>query len=248
VLALRRSTRRRFREGLMIAEGERLLAELAASSLRPVEVFCTSVYGASGSEARSLIGRLASDAEVVEVADAVMAEMADTATPQGILAVVPIPLLLQGPDPQLIVIPDQVRDPGNLGTILRAAWAAGATQVLVPPGTVDFTSPKVVRAGMGAHFHVPIRHAGWEAIWACLGSAKLWVAEAHRGSPYWDVDWRHDVALVIGGEAAGPSAEPHNEAQYVHIPMPGGAESLNAAVAAGVLMFEVARQRACLRS
>jgi len=172
-----------------------------------------------------------------------MGEMADTVTPQGVLAVVPIPDLPAPEHDRFILIPDQVRDPGNLGTMLRTAWAAGVTDVLLPPGTVDHTNPKVVRAGMGAHFWLPGRKASWDEIWQRVGHAQVWVAEARQGQSYDRVDWRGDVAIVIGGEAEGAGREAHSRATCVHIPMATGVESLNAATAAALLLFEVARSR-----
>jgi TrmH family RNA methyltransferase len=246
VLALQRSTRRRLREGLMVAEGHRLVSEMVGAPVLPVEVFVTEGYHADDPEAKALIKRLASRAEVIEVTDEVMAAMADTVTPQGILAVLQIPDLAPVSDPTLgrfILIADQVRDPGNLGTMLRTAWAAGVTQVLLPPGTVDPTNPKVVRAGMGAHFYLPVHKVDWDEIWLRVGSAEVWLAEAGRGTLYDRVNWQQDAALVIGGEASGAGKRVRQAGDYVQIPMARGVESVNAAVAAAVILFEAAHQR-----
>ena len=96
---------------------------------------------------------------------------------------------------------------------------------------------------MGAHFWLPVDRGTWSEIHARLKHVRLWVAEATEGTPYTDVDWRGDVALVVGGEAKGASTEARRGASYVHIPMAPGVESLNAAVAAAVLLFEAARVR-----
>lgn len=243
VLALQRSTRRRMRDGLMVVEGTRLVESLAAAGGPVDTLFFTEGYVRRDPGNEALVARLVPSAISVEVSESVMAAMSDTVTPQGILVVVPLPRIPVRPGPQFVLIPDGVRDPGNLGTLLRAAWASGATQVLIPPGVADYTSPKVLRAGMGAHFHLAIRAIPWNAIWSTIGSTPVWIAEARRGKPYWDVDWRGDVALVIGGEASGASDAARSAGSYVHIPMPGDAESLNAAMAATILAFEVARQR-----
>lgn len=248
VLALQRSTRRRQQESLIVAEGHRLIEELAGSSVVPVEIFFTQAYAESGPEADALLARLVDRAPIIEVSDEVMTEMADTVTPQGILAVAETPNLLRrsgeaSDAPAFFLIPDQVRDPGNLGTMLRTAWAAGVSHVLLPPGAVDPTNPKVVRAGMGAHFHVPIHKMGWSELWEWVGEARIWLAEANRGQSYDEVDWRGDVALVVGGEASGAGEHARRTAEYVHIPMASGVESLNAAIAAAILLFEAARQR-----
>jgi TrmH family RNA methyltransferase len=230
----------------MVAEGGRLVAELAQASLAPEEVFFTREFSESDPEAEALLRRLGVEATLIEVPNEVMVEMADTVTPQGILVVLPIPNLVPSTERVFALIPDQVRDPGNLGTMLRTAWAAGVTQVLLPPGAVDPTNPKVVRAGMGAHFHLPIRKVEWAEIWDTVDGAQIWLAEANRGPSYVEVDWRGPVALVIGGEAAGAGHRARAAADYVHIPMARGVESLNAAVAAAVMLFEAARQRASL--
>ncbi|MGC9520569.1 MAG: TrmH family RNA methyltransferase [Anaerolineae bacterium] len=251
VLALQRSTRRRFRENLMVVEGQRLVDELSVSPVVAEEVFVTAEFLESGDDAHDLVEALEAQSTVIETSDEVMKAMSDTVTPQGILAVCPIPDLAAnaGAAGRFVLIPDQVRDPGNLGTMLRTAWAAGATEVLLPSGNVDHTNPKVVRAGMGAHFRLPIHSADWEGIWTAIAQARVWIAEANRGTPYDAADWSGDVALVIGGEASGAgewarsAADQARRVGYVHIPMARGVDSLNAAIATGILLFEAARHR-----
>jgi TrmH family RNA methyltransferase len=245
VQALERSTRRRYHEGLLVVEGLRLAQEALGAGLPVREVFYTEAF------AGSVSGKPLVDACVVqsvsswEVSPDVMQALADTETPQGILLVMPIPALRCGEDAPFSLIPDSIRDPGNLGTMLRAAWAAGVSQVLVPPGTVDYTSPKVVRAGMGAHFHLPMRRAAWDEIRAVSAGADVWLAEVGQGTPYDAVDWRGRVALIVGGEAEGASLEGRTLAagRHVVIPMARGVDSLNAAMASAIVLFEAARQR-----
>jgi TrmH family RNA methyltransferase len=143
-----------------------------------------------------------------------------------------------------VFIPDAVRDPGNLGTMLRTAAAAGVQAVFVPPETVDPLSPKVVRGGMGAHFRLPIHLVRWERIVSHLKTMKVYLAAAGEGMTYTKADFSSPLALIVGGEAEGASIHAQSLATaHVQIPMPGEVESLNAAVAAGVLLFEAARQR-----
>jgi TrmH family RNA methyltransferase len=131
-----------------------------------------------------------------------------------------------------------------MGTLLRTAEAAGADGVLLTPGTVDAFSPKVVRAGMGAHFHLPILHLPWEAIHTALKGLPVYLAESEGGIPLWEVDFQQPCTLLVGGEAFGASKFGAEIATHrVTIPMQGRAESLNAAVAASILMAEVLRQR-----
>jgi TrmH family RNA methyltransferase len=138
-----------------------------------------------------------------------------------------------------------LRDPGNLGTILRSALAARVQLVLTTAGTVDVYSPKVVRAGMGAHFGLNLLvEPPWPAVEEALHGLHVLVATPRQGTPYWQVDWRQPTALLIGGEAEGISAKAEKLATgYAKIPMAERVESLNAAVAASILLFEGARQR-----
>jgi TrmH family RNA methyltransferase len=189
-------------------------------------------------------------AAVEEVSPHVMEAIAETETPQGLLVVLamkspPLPSQLD-----FVLLPDGVRDPGNLGTMLRTAAAAGAQLVLLPPGSTDPFAPKVVRAAMGAHFRLPVHTMEWEDIQALLKPAlpglplTVYLADAKGETAYTEADFRLPTTLVIGGEAAGAGGQAEQLADYhIHIPMPGGMESLNAAVAAAVLMFEVLRQR-----
>ena len=164
---------------------------------------------------------------------------------QGVIAVIPIPRPAPPPDPGLVLVLDQVRDPGNLGTILRSAAAAGVDLVLLSPGCVDPWNPKVLRAGMGAHFRLPVVEAeSWDAIGERLAGLAVWLADAHGGTPYDRVDWTAPSALIVGGETTGLSREAESLGRgRVAIPMARDVESLNAAMAATILLFEAARQR-----
>jgi len=245
VQALERSTRRRYQESLFVVEGLRLAQEAVDAGSPIHEAFYTAAFAASAAGQSLVAACAARAASCWEVSSEVMQALADTETPQGILLVVPIlhlPCEAQSP---LTLIPDAVRDPGNLGTMLRTAWAAGVSQVLLPPGTVDYTGPKVVRAGMGAHFHLPLRRATWDEIRAAVAGSAIWLAEAGPGTPYDAVDWRGRVTLIVGGEAegAGPEGRALAAGRHVVIPMAPGVDSLNAAMAAAILLFEAARQR-----
>jgi TrmH family RNA methyltransferase len=230
---------------MLAIEGLRLVQEVLNTDLSIHKVFYTETV-ASGASGRSVVEACAARAIACwEVSADVMDAMSDTETPQGILIVMPIPDLRCRADDPFTLIPDSVRDPGNLGTILRTAWAAGVSQVLLPPGTVDYLNPKVVRAGMGAHLHMPMQQASWDKIRSIVGNADVWLAEANRGTRYDAVDWRGRVTLVVGGEAEGASDEGRALAgdRCVYIPMAANVDSLNAAMAAVVLLFEAAKQR-----
>ncbi len=231
--------RYRRKTGLFVIEGARLVGECLASGVRPE----TMLY--SGKVDEGLLDNVReSGVDLLEVSDAVMQAAADTQTPQGIIAVV-AQLALSLPEViRFTVILDGVRDPGNVGTILRTATAAGADLVILGPGCADPFAPKVVRAGMGAHFRLPVRLLDWKDILNLSSGLNMYMADARGEIAYTDADFSGPVGLVIGGEAhgAGKAIEMLHP-KGVSIPMPGGTESLNAAVAAGILMFEVVRQR-----
>lgn len=183
--------------------------------------------------------------ECFVVTDKVMEALSDTVSPQGILAVVPFMELPLPENPWLTLVVDRVRDPGNLGTILRSAEAAGVSQVILTPATVDVYSPKVVRGAMGAHFYLPMAiRVSWSEMAEALGDRQILLAEAKGDKVYYEVDWTKPSALIVGGEAEGASQEAERLAtERVVIPIQGKAESLNVAVAASVILFEAARQR-----
>ncbi len=233
----------RQREGRFVIEGTRLLDELVKAGIEPVLVFYTAAWAATpaGQRLLPLISTSAADG-TWPVDETVMAACADTQTPQGVLAVVPSIDLQSGRG--LLLILDGVRDPGNLGTILRSAESAGVGQVLLAPGSVDLYNPKVVRGAMGAHFRLPVSSCDWALIGERAEGRAVWLADAATGTYYDRVDWTQPSALIIGGEASGAGQEAARLATgRVAIPMTGGAESLNAAMAATVILFEAARQR-----
>ncbi len=239
---LQRSPQARRKEGRLVVEGLRLLTEAHRAGLRPEAVLFTPDLAPRLDDLIS--SWKAQDVALYETSPAALRRAAATETPQGVLALFPWPNLPWPAHPDFLLLLDNLRDPGNLGTVLRTAWAAGVQGVILPPGNADPFAPKVLRSGMGAHFHLPVRRVSWETVPSLLAGLTPYLAEAHTGIPYTQADFRRPVALIIGGEAHGPGPQARALAQgVVHIPMPGQAESLNAAVAAAVLMFEVVRQR-----
>ncbi len=243
VRALLSRTRDRREAGAFVVEGVRLVEE-AANSNWPMRfvLFDESLSERGMSKVESLTSQ---GVDVEEVSTSVMKAMSETENPQGVLAVLnefqlPIP-----GSPNFILIPDQIRDPGNLGTLLRSAAATGAQAVLAPPETTDAFAPKVLRSGMGAHFKLAIHTMSWDEIEQVVKSAGLQVLIADMdGQSCWDIDLREPVALVVGNEAEGASESARRLASgKISIPMSGMMESLNAGVAGSVLMFEVVRQR-----
>ena len=204
-------------------------------------MFYTEAWAASPAGGRLLPLLKPADQGDWLVSEVVLAACSDTETPQGVLAVVPFQSIQARPG--LILILDQIRDPGNMGAILRSAEASGAGQVILAPGTVDLYNPKVVRGGMGAHFRLPVAVLDWPAIARRVADRAVWLADAAGETLCDQVDWTAPSALIVGGEAAGAGDQATTLATgRVSIPMAGGAESLNAAMAATVILFEAARQ------
>ena len=241
VRRLQTDRRYREREGAFVVEGTRWLDEVSQWVHTPQFVFYTQAWRQKP-EHDQILQQVGGLTQIVS--EEVMVAMSDTETPAGILAVLPLKPLQLPSSPTLLLILDRVRDPGNLGTMLRTAGAAGADGILLTSGTVDAYNPKVVRAGMGAHLRLPIKQAAWAEIDRITDDMTVWVASADGSSAYDEVNWRRPCALIIGSEAhgAGPEAERVADGS-VYIPMHATTESLNAAIAAAVILFETARQR-----
>ena len=229
--------------GMFVVEGVRLVEEAVKGDWR----LETVLYDESLSErGKSLVSSLKSKGiEAEEISSDLMKSISETETPQGILSILQFSQLPITNYLNFILIPDQIRDPGNLGTLLRSAAATGVQAVLIPPETTDAFAPKVLRAGMGAHFRVPIREMGWEEIREVCKLAGLQVLVADmEGKSCWEMGLHQPLALIVGGEAEGASEQARKLAhERISIPMAGNVESLNAGVAGSVLMFEVVRQR-----
>jgi TrmH family RNA methyltransferase len=243
VRSLDRPSVRRER-GQYLAEGVRLVSE-AVSSGQTADLVLFDPDALRRSPAGiALLSRIpAWAAQAREVATHVLAATAQTETPAGVLAVLrapppPPPLKTRAGD-QFGVILDGISDPGNAGTILRAADAFGVSYVVTTPGTVDLHSPKVVRAGMGAHFRLLLyEHSAWEQVEDDLTGVCLVIADSDSGDPLPSFQWPDRACIVIGSEAFGPSAGARRSSQVrVHIPVKPGVESLNAAVAAAIVLY-----------
>jgi len=242
--SLRRRRQRR-REGRFLVEGIRLLEEAVRAGCIPALLFFQPER-AETPQAQAILARLRADAvPCFAVSEPVLRSLSETVTPQGFVAVVPQPQLPAPESPNLVLVLDRLRDPGNLGTILRTAAAAGVDELLLGPGTVDPYNPKVVRAGMGAHFRLPLTIGlNWSQIAERLRGLSVWLADARGERVYDGVDWRQPSALIVGGEARGASDEAAALAHgRLRIPMHGGMESLNAAMATAIILFEAVRQR-----
>lgn len=246
VRKLQTQAKKRREEQAFVIEGMRLAEESLHAGWAAQQIFYTSQLDERGSAV--VDGFSARSVPAEQVTEAVMKAVSETETPQGLLVVLALQTLPLPPAPDFVLILDGVRDPGNLGTVLRSAAAAGVQVVLLAPGCTDAWAPKVLRAGMGAHFRLPIQSLGWQEIKPILKRPsprmRVYLADSAAGIPYTNADFRSPLALIIGGEAAGAGSESVSLADTkVHIPMPGGSESLNAGIAASILLFEAVRQR-----
>lgn len=239
---LNAGAKHRKKAGLYAAEGVRLLEEASQAGMVPELVIYTDDLDQRG---KALLENFASrSADCESVSSRVLRSASDTENPQGILAVFPLVSLALPERPDLVLILDAIRDPGNLGTLMRSCLAAGVDGLLIGPGTVDPFSPKVVRSAMGAHFRLPVQAASWNEIAHLTSDLDLYLADMERGSSLWEADLTRPLGIILGGEARGAGQKAHQLTErYIHIPMAPGIESLNAAVAGAVLLFEVKRQR-----
>lgn len=245
VMNLTKKSRARREAGLFVAEGVRMFRELPTDRLDSVFV---SESFLKNSENRRLVDSVSYET----VADDVFKTMSDTATPQGILTLVRqfchTPQdILNGPGAALILILDTIQDPGNLGTLLRAGEGAGVTGVVMTDTTADVYNPKVIRSTMGSICRVPFLYTGdLPGTIRMLKEKGIRIFAAHLtgGNNYEKEDYTVGTGFLIGNEANGIAKETAALADgCVYIPMSGRVESLNAAVAASVLMFEASRQR-----
>ncbi|MDW7652134.1 MAG: RNA methyltransferase [Bacillota bacterium] len=236
--------------GVVPLEGARLIADAVGRGIVPQTVLL-----AAGREIADFpfLGQIADKARFITVAEKLFAQTAFTESPQGILAIVNQPVWtvpdLFAKEPAFLLVADGVQDPGNLGTMLRSATAAGAGGAVLLPGTVDAANPKALRAAMGAYFAIPTIQ--WEPgrLLDELKSRgiRLVTTAIESRTHYEQYDWTMPVAVVIGNEGTGVSAMIAEAADTdVSVPMAGAMESLNAAVAMSVIFFEASRQRRIL--
>lgn len=231
--------RARRKEGKIVLEGTRLIGDAITQKMIPDYV----LYETSAVDYELLSKLQNTPATLYEVSENIIQHVSDTKNSQGIIGVFRLPKPALPTHPQRVLILDAIREPGNMGTILRTAGASGVEVVILAPKCVDPYNPKVLRSGMGAHFRLPVVEADWNEIRGYCDDLKTYVASGEGDLIYTDADWTDGWALVIGNEAHGTSQHASNFADHaVSIPM-ANAESLNAGIATGVLLFEAQRQR-----
>ena len=242
---LANSTRARRKAGLALLDGMHLIEAYRARGGVP-ELLILSESGVNRVEVSSLADD-ASEQRVLALADSLFDDIAQVAAPTGVVA------LIRTPDPGRLpqaigrcVMLENIQDAGNLGSILRSTAAAGISTVLLSPGCAFAWSPKVLRAGMGAHFSLDIFDNADLPAAAGRLSGRLICTSGHARKSIFQADLRGPLAWAFGNEGSGISSELGAAAsELLNIPMPGGAESLNVAAAAAICLFEQVRQQGC---
>ncbi len=238
------------RQGWLALEGPFLLEE-ALKAPPPTRLHSVLVAQGAAEKFAALLEQLPAAAELAQVPDRLFAQVAATQAPQGIAALVELPpyhieTILAGRE-VVLLIACGVQDPGNLGTILRSALAFGATAALTLKDTVSPFNPKGVRSSAGAVLHLPVlRNLDPRELWGRLRAARVRIvaADAHSPSPLAQADLRGRLAILVGREASGLPPDISREAhQLLSIPIRAGVDSVNAAMAAGIFLYEAARQR-----
>lgn len=246
-IALIASSRDRRKAGKCVLEGEHLVSVYGERHGAPETLVVTDA-AMTHALVRRLVDRY--DERTLIVSEPLLGTLATLPASVGILAVVKTPRSILGTDGDFYLLLDEVQDPGNVGSMLRSAAAAGVAQVLLSKRCAFAWSPKVLRAGQGAHFCVDIVENVDLAAWAQRyrdGGGTVVAAVANGRNSLYAASLAGRVALIIGNEGAGLSAELAAQATLrLSIPMPGRIESLNAAAAAAVCLFECARQRSLI--
>ena len=262
------TTRGRKKSGLFLMEGPHLLETLLDADMLPQEVYYQPELLQRTAKGRAVLNRLLHTPglsgdrlgdRLIEVSERVIEALGDVQTSQGVVSILPLdafwPARLharRSPSVQrpVLLILDGVADPGNMGTILRTALAADVYEVLLTANCVDCYSPKVVRAAAGAHVSLPVEvNLPWPAIRQkvaahCANVPRVLLAEAGSPRMYYEEDLKTPFALIIGNEAQGPSQEAQALATLtIGIPLANGVESLNAAIATGIILYEAVHQQ-----
>lgn len=230
---------------MFLVEGFRFVEEALDSDFEVVNIFI-STRGESKYEDSQVKSKLQEDTKVYSINDSLFKSICDTENPQGIIATVKNKPVEIKYNHGFYVLADKIQDPGNMGTIIRTAHATGALGVIITKGTVDIYNDKTLRATMGSIFNVPVLFDEDLSLVTKLRDSgfKLITSSLDTDENFYDIDLKEKVIISVGNEGNGISEEIYDICDLkVKIPMPGGAESLNVAVAASIMMYEVVRQK-----
>jgi TrmH family RNA methyltransferase len=230
---------------MFLVEGFRFTEEALDSDFEVVQIFI-SARGEVKYENSLVKSKLQKNTKVYSISDSLFKSICDTESPQGIIATVRNKSSKIKYDGGFYILADKIQDPGNMGTIIRTAHAAGAMGVIITKGTVDIYNEKTLRATMGSIFKIPIIYDEDLSLVQELrnNGFKLVTSSLDCDKNFYDIDLKGNVIISVGNEGNGISEEVYDISDLkIKIPMPGGAESLNAAVAASIMMYEVVRQK-----
>ena len=228
-----------------LVEGFRFVEEALKSTFQVPYIFL-SEEALERWQSFQLNEMLQSASKLYIVKEAILKLLSSTETPQGVIAVVNQNNMHLAVKEGFYVLVDKLQDPGNMGTIIRSAHAAGAAGVITTKGTVDIYNEKTLRSTMGSIFNIPIIEDKDLSIIASLKNSgfKLIVSSLEDSKNFYEVDLTDNVIIAVGNEGSGISEEIYKLGDMkVKIPMPGNAESLNAGAAASIMMFEIVRQK-----
>ena len=244
---IRKLKEKRYRtsSNMFLVEGFRFVEEALDSGFEVAHIFI-SARGEDKFKNSSMKNKLQVNTKVYGVSDSLLKNICDTDNPQGIIASVrnkPVEIKY---DNGFYMLADRIQDPGNMGTIIRTAHAAGALGVILTKGTVDIYNEKTLRATMGSIFKIPIIYDNDLSLVQKLKKSgfKLVTSSLATDKNFYDIDLKGKIIISVGNEGNGISDEVYEICDLkIKIPMPGGAESLNAAVASSIMMYEVVRQK-----
>lgn len=242
LLKLTESTRARSKQGQTLLDGAHLISAYLDAGHTPRSVLITE-DAASNAEIDAILKRVP-QGSVIQLDNALFAGLSELKTVTGILAVIDIPQPeTKVEHNQFCLLLENIQDPGNVGSMLRSAAAAGCDAVYLSAGCADAWSPRVLRAAMGGHFVLEVQEQADLLAVADRFKGKVYAASLTAESSLFDCALRERVAFAIGNEGSGLSAALQEKCVTFRIPMPGRVESLNAAAAAAICLFEAVRQR-----
>jgi len=238
---LTRSARARKQSGQTLLDGAHLLTAYLASGKLPEHVL-VSPAGLQDHEVSGLL-EILQGVPVTLLEDGLFSSLSELKTPTGVLTLIERPQHVTAASSHLSLLLEDIQDPGNVGSMIRSAAAAGCGAVYLSPGCADAWSPKVLRAGMGGHFALEVIESPSLAEVAAAFPGRVYAAVLGAQQSLYQCDLKGLVAFAVGNEGAGLTSGLREGCQPVAIPMPGKVESLNAAAAAAICLFEAARQR-----
>ncbi|HLX24651.1 MAG TPA: RNA methyltransferase [Usitatibacter sp.] len=243
MMRLAESGQARRKEGMSVLDGANLV-EAFLDSGRVAESVIVNAAGLADAQIANLVGR-SSPARVTLLSDPLFKSLSTVDSPTGVIALVKTPVGKPAPrDAKLVLLLEQIQDPGNVGTLLRSAAAAGAGHVMLSQGCAFAWSPKVLRAAMGAHFALHIVEGADLGAWIAAYKGTSIALSGQAAKSLYDLDLAKPCALVVGNEGSGLSEALQSAATVrAKIPMPGRMESLNAGTAGSIALFECVRQR-----